>query len=187
MDLRDILKEAGIEDKVIKQILTTMKAEKIYTTSEENADIRIKKYKEKQESLEAEIKENKSKLDNYKKLEEEKETLSKEIENIKKEASEKEFNTALENAFKEAKVKNNKLVRALLDTEKITLKDGKLEGIDEQLKTIKEENDFLFEKVVNGVPDFSTGGKGTTGTEGDNKSLGEKLAAQKSQTVEIKY
>ena len=95
MDLKEILREAGIEEKVIKQITTSMKAEKLYITSEENADIRIKKYKEKQESLETEIKENKSKLDNYKKLEEEKETLSKEIETIKKEASEKEFNTAL--------------------------------------------------------------------------------------------
>lgn len=185
MDLRDILKEAGIEDKVIKQILTTMKAEKIYTTSEENADIRIKKYKEKQESLEAEIKENKSKLDNYKKLEEEKETLSKEIENIKKEASEKEFNTALENAFKEAKIKDSKLVKALLDNEKIKLNEGKLEGLNEQLKSIKKDYDYLFEKPVAGIPDFQTGGKPSAG-EGE-KSIGEKLAAAKAQSVEIKY
>ena len=38
MDLKEILREAGIEDKVIKSILTSMKAEKIYTTSEENVD-----------------------------------------------------------------------------------------------------------------------------------------------------
>lgn len=187
MDLKEILKEAGLDDKAIKQVLTTMKAEKIYTASEENADIRLKKNKEKIEKIESELSDAVTKIESFKSLETEKETLSKEIEALKKAATEKEFNTALESALKEAKVKNNKLVRALLDTEKITLKDGKLEGIDEQLKTIKEENDFLFEKVVNGVPDFSTGGKGTTGTEGDNKSLGEKLAAQKSQTAEIKY
>ena len=51
MDLREILKEAGLDDKAIKQVLTTMKAEKIYTTSEENADIRLKKNKEKIEML----------------------------------------------------------------------------------------------------------------------------------------
>lgn len=45
MDLKEILKEAGLDDKAIKQVLTTMKAEKIYTTSEENADIRLKKIK----------------------------------------------------------------------------------------------------------------------------------------------
>ena len=38
MDLREILKEAGLDDKAIKQVLTTMKAEKIYTTSEENEE-----------------------------------------------------------------------------------------------------------------------------------------------------
>ena len=187
MDLKEILKEAGVEDKAIKQIITTMKAEKIYTTSEENADVRIKKYKEKLERAESDLEEAGTKIDSYKDLESKNTILTKEIEDLKKTATEKEFNAALESALKEAKVKNNKLVKALLDTEKITLKNGRLEGIDEQLKTIKEENDFLFEKVVNGVPDFSTGGKGTTGTEGDNKSLGEKLAAQKSQTVEIKY
>ncbi len=187
MDLKEILKEAGLDDKAIKQVLTTMKAEKIYTTSEENADIRLKKNKEKIEKIESELSDAVTKIESFKSLETEKETLSKEIETLKKAATDKEFNLALESALKEAKVKNDKLVRALLDNEKLTLKDGKLEGIDEQLKIIKEENDFLFEKVVNGVPDFSTGGKGVTGTGGDNKSLGEKLAAQKSQTVEIKY
>ena len=88
--------------------------------------------------------------------------------------------------MKEAKVKNEKLVKALLDNKKLTLKDGKLEGIDDQLKTIKEENDFLFEKTPGGVPDFSTGGKGSGG-DPKEKSIGEKLAEAKSQTVEIKY
>ncbi len=186
MDLREILKEAGLDDKAIKQVLTTMKAEKIYTTSEENADIRLKKNKEKIEKLEGELDDAVTKIEGFKDLENEKETLSKEVENLKRAATEKDFNSALESALKEAKVKNSKLVKALLDNEKLTLKDGKLEGIEEQLKTIKEENDFLFEKVVKGIPDFSTGGKGS-GSEPTEKSLGEKLAAAKSQSVEIKY
>lgn len=186
MDLREILKEAGLDDNAIKQVLTTMKAEKIYTTSEENADIRLKKNKEKIEKLEGELDDAVTKIEGFKDLENEKETLSKEVENLKRAATEKDFNSALESALKEAKVKNSKLVKALLDNEKLTLKDGKLEGIEEQLKTIKEENDFLFEKVVKGIPDFSTGGKGS-GSEPTEKSLGEKLAAAKSQSVEIKY
>lgn len=186
MDLKEILKEAGVEDKVIKQILTSMKAEKIYTTSEENADVRLRKSKEKIEKLEGELEDAVTKIENFKDFETEKSNLTKEIEELKKAATEKDFNSALESALKEAKVKNSKLVKALLDNEKLTLKDGKLEGIEEQLKTIKEENDFLFEKVVKGIPDFSTGGKGS-GSEPTEKSLGEKLAAAKSQSVEIKY
>ena len=182
MDLKEILKEAGLDDKAIKQVLTTMKAEKIYTTSEENADIRLKKNKEKIEKLEGELDDAVTKIEGFKDLENEKETLSKEVENLKKAATEKDFNTAL----KAAKVKNEKLVKALLDNEKLTLKEGKLEGIEEQLKVIKEENDFLFEKIPGGVPDFSTGGKSSGGNQKE-KSIGEKLAEAKSQTVEIKY
>lgn len=188
MELKEILKEAGVEDKVIKQILTTMKAEKVYITSEENADIRLKKSKEKIEKLESELGDAVTKIDSFKTLETEKESLSKEIETLKKAASDKEFNTALEVALKEAKVKNDKLVKALLDNEKLTLKDGKLEGIEDQLKSIKEENDFLFEKTPRGIPDFTTGGKGSGAESGSKvKSIGEKLAEAKSQSIEIKY
>ena len=75
MDLKEILKEAGLDDKAIKQVLTTMKAEKIYTTSEENADIRLKKNKEKIEKLEGELDDAVTKIEGFKDLENEKETF----------------------------------------------------------------------------------------------------------------
>lgn len=148
MDLREILKEAGVEDKAIKQILTTMKAEKIYTTSEENVDVRIKKYKEKLEKAESNLEEAVTKIDSYKDLESKNNTLTKEVETLKKSAADKEFNSIL--------------------------------------STAREENDLLFEKTPGGVPDFSTGGKGSGG-DPKEKSIGEKLAEAKRQTVEIKY
>lgn len=188
MEFKEILKEAGLDDKAIKQVLTSMKAENIYTTSEQNADVRLKKSKEKVEKLEADLSEAVEKIESYKILEGEKETLSKEVESLKKAAVEKDFNTALESAFKEAKVKNSKLVKALLDNEKLILKDGKIEGLEEQLNSIKSENDFLFEKAApKGVPNFVTGGKGSG--EGHTKTIGERLAEGKaqSQSVEIKY
>lgn len=184
MDLREILREAGVEEKAIKQVLTTMKAEKIFTTSEENADIRLKKSKEKLESLEEDLKEKVEKLDSLKGLEEEKTKLSTELETIKKENVDKEFNTALDVALKEANSKNDKLVKALLEKEKLTLKDGKIEGITEQLEAIKKENDFLFDKPVKAIPDFGTGGKPPTGVPGE-KSLGAKLAEQASVKVDL--
>lgn len=184
MDLREILREAGVEEKTIKQVITSMKAEKIYTTSEENADIRLKKSKEKIETLEEDLKEKNTKIDSYKTIEADKEKLFNELETIKKETADKDYNTALDTILKEANSKNNKLVKALLDKEKITFKDGKLEGINEQLETIKKENDFLFEKPVKGIPDFNTGGKSPTNA-GDEKSLGSKLAEQASTKVDL--
>lgn len=181
MNLREILTNAGVEENTIKTIETAMKANNIFITSEQNADIRIKKYKEKQKSLEDSITDLQEKVDAYSDFEKEKLSLTKEIENLKKEASDKDFNIALESALKEAKVKNSKLVKALLDNEKLTLKDGKLEGIDDQLKTIKEENDFLFEKIPGGVPDFSTGGK--TNTESKEDSVGKRLGKQRAEQI----
>jgi hypothetical protein len=181
MTLREILTNAGIEENTIKTIETAMKANQVYITSEENADIRLRKNKAKIEKLESDLDDAVTKIEGFKDLENEKETLSKEVENLKKAATEKDFNIALESALKEAKVKNSKLVKALLDNEKLTLKDGKLEGIEDQLKTIKEENDFLFEKIPGGVPDFSTGGK--TNTESKEDSVGKRLGKQRAEQI----
>lgn len=59
------------------------------------------------------------------------------------------FDHALQDALREAKARNPKAVKALLDLEKIKLSDeGGLEGLEEQLTAVKTENDFLFESVA---------------------------------------
>lgn len=60
--------------------------------------------------------------------------------------SELKFNHALEAAVTGAKAKNIKAVTALLSRDTLKLKDdGTIEGLDDQIKTIKEQNDYLFE------------------------------------------
>lgn len=55
------------------------------------------------------------------------------------------FDHALESALVGAKVKNPKAVQALLSADKLKLKDdGSLEGFDEQIKVIREKDDYLF-------------------------------------------
>ena len=52
----------------------------------------------------------------------------------------------IELALIKAGAKNAKAVKALLDLDKITLSDkGEVLGIDEQLSSIKKDNDYLFE------------------------------------------
>ena len=59
------------------------------------------------------------------------------------------FDHALQDALREAKARNPKAVKALLDLEKIKLSDeGGLEGLEEQLTAVKTDNDFLFESVT---------------------------------------
>lgn len=55
------------------------------------------------------------------------------------------FDHALEGALSGAKAKNPKAVKALLDMDALKFNDGKIIGLEDQLKTIQEEADYLFE------------------------------------------
>lgn len=56
----------------------------------------------------------------------------------------KDFDIALNEALRDAKAKNPKAVKALLDTTTVTIVDGKLQGLDEQLTALKTSDDYLF-------------------------------------------
>lgn len=65
---------------------------------------------------------------------------------------------AIDNALGNAKAKNSKAVRALLDMEKVKFENDNLSGLDEQLKALKEAEDskFLFEEIKEPTkPSFS--------------------------------
>lgn len=67
------------------------------------------------------------------------------------------YEAALSDALKDAKAKNVKAVRALLNEADLKLTDDGLIGLKEQLEKVKPENDYLFEsdtptpKVVAGA------------------------------------
>lgn len=68
------------------------------------------------------------------------------------------FSSALDNALSAAGAKNVKAVKALLDTNTLILKDGKIVGLDDQLTQLKKTDGYL----LNDNPDVgsvqSTGG-----------------------------
>ena len=68
------------------------------------------------------------------------------------------LDNAIDNALGNAKAKNSRAVRALLDMEKIKFENETLFGLDEQLKALKEAEDskFLFEEIKEPAkPSFS--------------------------------
>lgn len=86
--------------------------------------------------------------------------LNQQIEQLKTEKTnlEQELNTkvsemnknyAIENGVRDAKARNLTAVMALLDKEKITYENGELNGLTEQLETLKsgEDTSFLFGEV----------------------------------------
>jgi regulator of protease activity HflC (stomatin/prohibitin superfamily) len=56
---------------------------------------------------------------------------------------------AIELALRDASARNTKAVRALLDEDKLEMKDGKLTGLDDQLTAIQKDNDYLFQPAAN--------------------------------------
>lgn len=72
------------------------------------------------------------------------------------------FESALEKSLSAAKPKNMKAVRALLELDSLQMsEDGSIKGLDDQLETIKSENDFLFESDEP-RPRIVTGGQSRT-------------------------
>lgn len=154
MKLIDILKAQGLTDEQINKITASMKENKVYETSLENADERYSKMKGKKEDFEGQLKTANDTISDLKKNNTDNETLQKAIkdheatiENLKKEAETKDFDYALDTALKESKCKNTKALKALLNMEVIKVNGDKVEGLEDQLKTLKESDSYLFDVV----------------------------------------
>lgn len=89
-----------------------------------------------------------------------------ELENLNK-ATKEEYetniitikkDTAIDLKLKDEKAKNIKAVKALLDLNKVTLDGEKLIGLDEQVKSLKETDSYLFgEDIIKGIePNLET-------------------------------
>lgn len=102
-------------------------------------------------------KERDKQLEELKKSTGDTEALKKQIETLQADNRAKEetykvemqkvkLDTALDLALTGAKAKNIKAIKALLDSEKIKLKeDGSLDGLNEQIEAIKKSDSYLFE------------------------------------------
>lgn len=78
-----------------------------------------------------------------------------------------QFDYALSGALGNAKAKNVKAVRALLDMDALTLNDGEIVGLSDQLGKIQSENDYLFDSDT-AKPTFAMPTGGGIPTTGDN-------------------
>ena len=97
--------------------------------------------------------------------------LQKQFEDSKAKAEEqlqatkKDYEIAA--ALSKAGAKNDKAVKALLDTEKVNFDDnGKLIGLSEQLEAVKKDNDFLFADANQSKPTITS--KGNPNPDGGN-------------------
>lgn len=153
------------------------------------------------ETLEIQIKEHGKQLEELKKAAKGSEELEKKVKELQdnaaaskakyeKQINDIQLNHAIDTALKEAKAKNAKAVRSLLDMNDIVLDEGKVKGLDKQIKKLQEAEDskFLFESVADpkdGKPKIggntdnanSSGiGNGSANNGNGSKSIGQLMA-----------
>nr|DAW12745.1 MAG TPA: minor structural protein [Caudoviricetes sp.] len=153
---KEILMKMGLTEEQATKVLEA------HTTAINGKYIPKERFDEvntKKQQLETSVAERDRQLEDLKKSTGDVETLKKQIETLQNENKTKEetYKTELSNlkktnaldlALAGAKVKNNKAIKALLDSEKIKLKDdGTLEGLTEQLEAIKKTDAYLFEET----------------------------------------
>ena len=157
--LKEILKKHGIEDNSIQEILKSMEESKVYITKEQNIDERYSKLKGQKTELEKMIADREKQLEELTKNASNNEDLKKQLEDLQKlndstkveyesKISRMEFDFALDKALSGAKCKNNKALKALLNMENLELKDGSINGLKEQLESLRENDSYLFEDTM---------------------------------------
>ena len=174
----EVLKKCGVEEDKANEIVKAMGEAKIYTTNLENVDVRYNKLQEQKKQLEEaskayqkqleELTKNNADVEALNKLVEQLQLSNKELEeNHSKEMHNLQFNFALEGALTNAKSKNNKALKALLDMDNIKYQEGKFEGLQEQIEALQKDASYLFDLET--TPQ-NTGGLGNFG-RGNNPTI----------------
>ena len=181
----EILKNCGVEEEKANEIVKAMNEAKIYTTNLENVDVRYNKLQEQKKQLEEasktyqkqleELTKNNADVEALNKLVEQLQLSNKELEeNHSKEMHNLQFNFALEGALTNAKSKNNKALKALLNMDNIRYQEGKLEGLQEQIEALQKDASYLFDLET--TPQ-NTGGLGSFGRNNQIENSGSSQSA----------
>ncbi|MEG1495268.1 MAG: phage scaffolding protein [Bacilli bacterium] len=170
MKMEELLKAQGLTDEQVKSVMAGMATNKIYTTSLENADERYTKLKGQKEDAEEQLKTANTTVADLKKNNKDNETLQATIKahedtiiTLKADSDSKIKNLTIDSAIDKLlttnKAKHSDLLASKFDREKIVVAEGgKIEGLDEQFKGIKENYKDLFEEKITGTTPNNSGG-----------------------------
>lgn len=155
MTISEILKAKGISDDVIKGVLEDMKANKVFTASEENLDIRYGKLKTDHEGVTKQLGEANTLIEELKKSNKGNEGLQQKVTAY--EAQVQQLQQELEESKIDAAIKVGLLSERALDVDYLTFKlknkgealtlgeDGKIKGWDDKIAALKTQCPTQFE------------------------------------------
>src|SRR5699024_4230224 len=152
MSLKELLGE-----ELYNQVINKIGDKKIAIVSDGNwiPKSKFDDVNEEAKSLKDQLKERDTQLKDLKDKAKDSEELQEQIENLQNQnqQTQKEFqdkldaqrkDSAIELALRDAKARNPKIAKSALDLDSISFNDGKLIGLDEQLKEIQESDPYLF-------------------------------------------
>lgn len=146
MTLQEILKAKGLDDKAIEGVIGEMKQNKIFTSAEENLDIRYGKLKTDFDALTKQHGESTALIEQMKKDNAGNEALQSKIteyegkiQNMEKELQQTKIDAALKVALLEAKVTDvDYLTFKIKEKGEVKLgDDSKIKGIDDTIASLK--------------------------------------------------
>lgn len=181
--LKEILKNSGIEDEKIDELVGSINKElpKYFIPKNkynEIAEIR-KDLEEQLNTANATIEELKKSNKDNEELQKQIKQYEEQIKNLKAESETKIRDLTLDNAIrlalKENKAKYDDLLIGKVDKSKLTIKeDGTIEGLEEQIKTLKETYKELFVEPLGG---YTPNNNGDSQTNSDLAQI-EKIIQQ---------
>lgn len=149
---RDFLKELGLEDEAISKIMAehgktvnALKddADKVDTLEAQLNDLK-NQIKDRDAQLEDLAEKAKGNEDLLKQINDLKDLNEKTAKDYRDKLDAQKLEFAIERSLAEAKARNPRAVKALLDTEAIKLDGDTLLGLEEQLKSLQESDSYLF-------------------------------------------
>ncbi len=148
MTLHEILRAKGLSDEAVKSVIGEMKQNKIFTSSEENLDVRYGKLKTDFEALTKQHGESSALIEQLKKDSAGSEDLrqkiaeyEKKIGEMEQELSKERLESALKLALLEAKVTDvDYLAFKVREKGELTLdENGRIKGIDDKIAALKTQ------------------------------------------------
>ncbi len=138
---RDYLEALGLDKETIDKIMSE-NGKDIEKAKGSLSDITAER-----DSLKSMLADRDNQLDELKQKSGDAEGLKAEIEKLQADNKSIRINSAVDKALMTARAKNIKAVKALFtDADKFELQeDGTIKGLEEQIKAIQKENDYLFE------------------------------------------
>lgn len=160
MTLEEILKSQGLSDEQIATITGEMKQNKIFTSTEENLDIRYNKLKGDFDNLTAQHGESTKLIEQLKagtkdseKLQGQITSYEAEISNLQEQLKQSQLDSAIKISLLEAKVSDvDYMTFKLKEKGELELgEDGKIKGIDDKIAGLKTQFPTQFETARGGL------------------------------------